>query len=194
MMFFNQKSRIELTNAELSESLGKRHDLEDLGELYNRYIHLVYGVCLKYFKNKDDAQDGVMEIFEKLIGDVNRFEINNFSSWLYVYAKNFCMMKIRASKANFSIKEVGELNSIMENALISHHDEKETTLEDDLQALEKCIETLVKEQKECVSLFYLKSSSYRQIVETTSYELKKVKSHIQNGKRNLKICLESNSE
>ena len=82
----------------------------------------------------------------------------------------------------------------MENALISHHDEKETTLEDDLQALEKCIETLVKEQKECVSLFYLKSSSYRQIVETTSYELKKVKSHIQNGKRNLKICLESNSE
>jgi len=191
MFFLNPKSRNEATDEDLLNAFGKNENLDDLAELYNRYIHLVYGVCLKYLKNKDDAQDAVMQIFEKLIGDVNRFEIKSFKSWLYVFSKNFCLMKIRSAKAGLSIKQIGELQESMENELSVHPTDDENNLEDNLQVLEKCIETLIAEQKQCVSLFFLKELSYKQIVENTGFELKKVKSYLQNGKRNLKICMES---
>lgn len=191
MFFINPKSRQQATDQDLLDAFGKKQDLDDLAELFNRYVHLVYGVCIKYLKNKDDAQDAVMQIFEKLIGDVNRFEIKNFKSWLYVFSKNFCLMKIRSSKAGLSIKQMGEMQEVMENELLVHHDDETNSLEENLQALEKCIETLVAEQKQCVSLFFLKEMSYKQIVEQTGLEIKKVKSYLQNGKRNLKICMEA---
>ena len=191
MFFINPKSRQQATDQDLLDAFGKKQDLDDLAELFNRYVHLVYGVCIKYLKNKDDAQDAVMQIFEKLIGDVNRFEIKNFKSWLYVVSKNFCLMKIRSSKAGLSIKQMGEMQEVMENELLVHHDDETNSLEENLQALEKCIETLVAEQKQCVSLFFLKEMSYKQIVEQTGLEIKKVKSYLQNGKRNLKICMEA---
>ena len=191
MFFINTKSRQQATDQDLLDAFGKKQDLDDLAELFNRYVHLVYGVCIKYLKNKDDAQDAVMQIFEKLIGDVNRFEIKNFKSWLYVFSKNFCLMKIRSSKAGLSIKQMGEMQEVMENELLVHHDDETNSLEENLQALEKCIETLVAEQKQCVSLFFLKEMSYKQIIEQTGLEIKKVKSYLQNGKRNLKICMEA---
>lgn len=191
MFFINTKSRQQATDQDLLDAFGKKQNLDDLAELYNRYIHLIYGVCLKYLKNKDDAQDAVMQVFEKLIGDVNRFEIKNFKSWLYVYARNFCLMKIRASKGGLSIKDIETLEESMENELSVHPNDDENNLEDNLQSLEKCIETLIKEQKQCVSLFFLKEMSYKQIVEQTGFEINKVKSYLQNGKRNLKICMES---
>ena len=191
MFFINPKSRQQATDQDLVDAFGKKQDLDDWAELFNRYVQLVYGVCIKYLKNKDDAQDAVMQIFEKLIGDVNRFEIKNFKSWLYVFSKNFCLMKIRSSKAGLSIKQMGEMQEVMENELLVHHDDETNSLEENLQALEKCIETLVAEQKQCVSLFFLKEMSYKQIVEQTGLEIKKVKSYLQNGKRNLKICMEA---
>ena len=191
MFFINPKSRQQATDQDLLDAFGKKQDLDDLAELFNRYVHLVYGVCIKYLKNKDDAQDAVMQIFEKLIGDVNRFEIKNFKSWLYVFSKNFCLMKIRSSKAGLSIKQMGEMQEVMENELLVHHDDETNSLEENLQALEKCIETLVAEQKQCVSLFFLKEMSYKQIVEQTGLEIKNVKSYLQTGKRNLKICMEA---
>lgn len=190
MMLFSGKRRNQLSDGALLARYGKSKDLEDLAELFNRYTHLIYGVCLKYLKNKEDSQDAVMQIFEKLINDVSRFEINNFSSWLYVFSKNFCLMKIRSSKVGISIKEVAEMNEIMENNLHQHHDENKFDLESNLQVLEKCIEKLLDAQKECIQLFYLKSFSYKQIVDKTEYPLNKVKSYIQNGKRNLKNCIE----
>ena len=73
-----------------------------------------------------------------------------------------------------------------------HTDDRD--LEDDLGRLEKCIEELQDEQKQCVELFYIRKKPYQTIVESTGFEMKKVKSYIQNGKRNLKICMEKNSE
>jgi RNA polymerase sigma-70 factor (ECF subfamily) len=58
--------------------------------------------------------------------------------------------------------------------------------------LEKCIETLGDEQKQCVKLFYLQEKCYKEITESTGFDMNKVKSYIQNGKRNLKICMEKN--
>lgn len=69
-------------------------------------------------------------------------------------------------------------------------------IEDELRfdALEIALKELKADQKTCVELFYLKHMSYGDIVDVTGYDLKKVKSYIQNGKRNLKLKLEEQLE
>ncbi len=187
----DKKSRI--SDAALIEQFISSGDLEYLGQLYQRYMHLVYGVCLKYLKDREASQDATMQIFEKLIVEIPKKEIENFKPWLYVITKNHCLMQLRSEKARQAGKE-----KMIDNEIIfmeSGHEmnlNNEMVIERDLDALKKCIEQLKDEQKECVKLFYLEEKCYQEIAESTSYELKKVKSYIQNGKRNLKICMEQN--
>ncbi len=180
----------DLSDAELVEKFRASGDLEELGTLYERYMHLVYGVCLKYFKEREGAQDGITAIFEKLITELPRHEIDNFKSWLYVLTKNYCLMQIRAAKSetkrlhNYQVDEKIFVESEQEMHPI---DEEEQELN---KALQMCIEKLKGEQQQCIRLFYFDNKSYREISDTLNLDEKKVKSFIQNGKRNLKICLE----
>lgn len=180
----------ELPDDVLLDKFRETGDLEILGKLYERYMHLVYGVCMKYFENRDEARDGVMDIFEKLITDVPRHEIANFKSWLYVLAKNFCLMKIRSDKTESARKEKwqNEQELFMESGGEMHPvDEEEQSLN---KSLLECIEELKELQQQCIRLFYMENRSYREICSTLGLDEKKVKSYIQNGKRNLKICIE----
>jgi RNA polymerase sigma-70 factor (ECF subfamily) len=168
-------------------------NLDVLGELYNRYIHLVYGVCLKYFKDREKSQDAVSAIFEKLITDIGNTKIENFKSWLYVVTKNFCLMELRKDQSQRKRHEQFSADSFMESTQTLHPIDEERN-EDVETQLKKCIEKLKSEQKSCIELFYYQDKCYKEIATELKIEEKKVKSFIQNGKRNLKICLESNSE
>lgn len=168
-------------------------DLELLGQLYKPYMHLVYGVCLKYFKDRELSQDAVIQIFEKLVSAVKDHEIQNFKSWLYVMTKNHCLMEIRKKQYKISQQQQNIESVDMENQRFMHPTH-EVDLEENLTLLEACIEELQMEQKECIKLFYLEKKSYKEVVDLTSYDLNKVKSYIQNGKRNLKNCVERKSE
>ena len=165
-------------------------DLELLGNLYQKYMPLVYGVGLKYFKNRVIAQDVVMQIFEKLAIEAVKSDILNFKSWLYVVTKNHCLMELRKQNA-----EVGhfknwqeEQKNIMENGFDLHPIDDENHLS---SALKDCIAKLKAEQKASIELFYFQKKCYQEIAIKLKIEEKKVKSYIQNGKRNLKICLEA---
>ncbi|MCO5950637.1 RNA polymerase sigma factor [Mucilaginibacter flavidus] len=163
-------------------------DLLHLGKLYEKQMPLVYGVCLKYLKDEEQAKDAVMGIFEELTVKVKQHDIKQFKSWLYVLSRNYCLMQLRAGKK----MEVINLDDVMEFSLILHPDDNNR--EAAMQALEKCMEKLPLNQKQTVSLFYLNEKCYKEITELTGFTLNEVKSFIQNGKRNLKICLEKNSE
>lgn len=176
---------------ELLNRYREKQDLDLLGALYQRYMLLVYGVCLKYLKNRDDSQDAVMQIFETLIHDVPRFEIRNFKSWLYGVARNHCLMKLRKDirERDKQHEIAGEL--FMESTTILHPLEEEDD-EEIRERLKTCLEQLKEEQRRCIELFYYQQQCYREIAAELMYDELKVKSFIQNGKRNLKICLESN--
>ena len=185
------------THLEDHELIGRfrdRHDLEILGTLYERHMHLVYGVCLKYLKNRDDSQDAVMQIFEKLIRELEKHEVGNFRSWLYVLAKNHCLMELRKRKSAGSDLSV-EINpdTDMEIAHFTHP-LVEDPMESDMNGMRDCMEKLPDEQKKCITMFYLEQRSYKEVAGLTGFELNKVKSYIQNGKRNLKQCMENNRE
>ena len=170
----------------------KTGDLEILGELYQPYMPLVYGVCLKYLQDRESSKDAVMQIFEKLIVDIPNHDIQNFKSWLYVVSKNFCLMKIRADKSkNEKHKKFQIEHEIFVESENEMHPIDETINSDPDKALKECIEKLKAEQKQCIELFYFRDKCYREISEMLSMDEKKVKSYLQNGKRNLKICLEN---
>ncbi|WP_276348523.1 sigma-70 family RNA polymerase sigma factor [Daejeonella sp. JGW-45] len=191
MKFIRNKSGSnELNEQELLLEYRSTGNLEILGQLYERYMPLVFGLCLKYFKDEERSKDSVMQIFEELVKKLKIHEVSNFKSWLYTLSRNYCLMAIRtASKHEFvSIEE-----NIMENEAFVHLDIDETR-ESKLHVMEKCIEKLPAEQKDTISLFYLEQKCYKDVSDITGYDLNKVKSYIQNGKRNLKICIEKNSE
>lgn len=180
------KSHADRTDLELIEQYKRTGNTNDLGVLYTRYTSLVYGVALKYLKDRDDAKDAVMQLFEKLTDSLKTHQVQHFKSWLYVTARNHCLMQLRSRKGKY-MEEISPL--LMENATEMHLEEG-TEMEANLGKLEQCIEKLNAEQKACVKLFFLEEKCYKDITITTGYELNKVKSFIQNGKRNLKICME----
>ncbi len=155
--------------------------------LYERYSHLVMGVCLKYLKNEVEAQDITMQLFEDLHSKILKHNIQFFKSWLYMVVKNECFMFLRKTKREISIEYID--GNIQEEST-DYHESKEVYY----QLLEKAIDSLKLEQKQCVTLFYLEEKSYHQISLELNIPLLKVKSAIQNGKRNIKIQLEEQNE
>lgn len=192
MRFLQQHTFKDVDDTSLIRRYKATEELEYLSALYQRYMTLVYGVCLKYF-DESSAQDAVMQIFEELIGKVKQHEVQNFKSWLHVLARNHCLMKLRSMKTKQGLEVPMIEETFMETGENAHHD-GEYRLEDHLQSMEKCLEHLPTEQKQSVQLFYLEEKSYREVAELTGYEMNKVKSYIQNGKRNLKICMEQQHE
>jgi len=190
LKFIKNTSRIkEQSDAILLSQYKSTGDLEVLGVLYNRYMHLVFGVCLTYFKEEEPSKDAVMQIFEELIVKLKIHEVQNFKSWLHVLTRNHCLMALRKAAKN---NTVSIDDTFVENTEFVHLD-IEDTKENQLTVMEKCMETLPEEQRVSVDLFYLQEKCYKEVAEITGYEMLKVKSYIQNGKRNLKICIEKNS-
>jgi RNA polymerase sigma-70 factor (ECF subfamily) len=173
-------------DSELIQSYKKTGDLDVLALLFQNYMDLVYGVCLKYLKNQEDAQDAVINIYEELIVKVRKYEIEHFKAWIYQLSKNHCLMKLRKSSTKMVDFEDGFMQ-IGENAHLDLVNAKEIQL----TIMEDCLKTLNANQKSAIELFYLESKCYQEIAKMTNMEPGKVKSHIQNGRRNLKICMDN---
>lgn len=176
------------TDEDLLATYKLHRQQEVLAELFMRYRDLTYGVCLKYLKDQDTAQDAVMNIYEELVKKLHQHEVANFKSWLYVLAKNHCLMELRRQKKMPTTEFQPEF---MQSGDYSHLDNALEEKEARLNSLEGCIEQLNEEQKLSIRLFYLENKCYNEIVEITGMDWNKVRSLIQNGRRNLKICMES---
>lgn len=166
----------------------KTGDLQLLGKLYEPYMPLIYGLCLKYYKDAAKSEDAVMQIFEALITKLQVHEVNHFKSWLYTLARNHCLMDLRTAN-RIKVVDIEE-HLVESDAFLHQYDNGNAIPEEQLVQMESCLAELNNEQQRCVRLFYLEQKCYREVAEMTGYDLNKVKSHIQNGKRNLKICME----
>ncbi len=182
---FLRKDISKLKDDELLQHFVKSGKTEYFGELYHRYIPLVYGLCLKYLQDADKAQDAVMQLFEELLPKVSGYEIQNFRTWLYSVARNHCLQVLRKENKEIPIDFSVQ---VMESDEVLHLLEEEGN-EEQLEALKHCMEKLPELQRVSITHFFMDEMSYADIVEKTGYSLKGVKSFIQNGKRNLSICI-----
>lgn len=176
-----------LTDDELIRQYRDTDDARYVGELYRRYAALVLGVATKYLKQLAESEDAVMEIFEKLHHDLKRVEVAHFKSWLYTVTRNHCLMRLR--KTGLSVEFPDEFPPPQYKELWDDEGDAALWKEQLLQNLDLGLNTLRPEQKICVEMFYLKDKSYKDIVLETGFSLNEVKTHIQNGKLNLKKML-----
>ena len=190
MAFLKNIPDNELPDKELVSLFRTSGNMEVLAVLFQRYMELLYGVCLKYLKQPEAAKDAVMQIFEELVQKLPKHEVDNFKSWLYTLAKNYCLMQLRTPK-NLKTTEFNADSMQLEEEM---HLNGVLLKEENLQKLERCLQTLSQEQKQTVELFYLQNKCYKEIAGETGIEWNKVRSFIQNGRRNLKICMEKGVE
>ena len=183
-----QKSIQQLTDIQLVERFRHSHDNVYMGHLFQRYAHLILGLCMKYFKNPTRSEDAVMSIFELLLKELKKHDVEHFKSWLYIVTKNYCLQELRKDKASNSKQDAFQifLQENVEFAEEMHHNSA-TEKEKLLQRMEHIIPLLKYSQRQCIKMFYLQGKTYADISEETGYSLKEIKSHIQNGKRNLKL-------
>ncbi len=150
-----------------------------LGEIFRHWGHLVYGVALKYIGNKEEANDCVSDIFEKLLVHIPQEPIQNGAAWLHTVTKFHCLMKIRAQKAQYKQLDTSRMhtNSVHE-------------IENLLGKMEHLMTQLKTPQRQCIEALFLRQLSYEQITQEFGYGFNEIKSHVQNGKRNLRLALE----
>ncbi|HEY8398903.1 MAG TPA: sigma-70 family RNA polymerase sigma factor [Flavihumibacter sp.] len=178
-----------ISEQELLERYYQHRDKEWLGILLERYTLLLLGVCMKYLKNEEAARDAVQQIFLKVITELEKYRVGYFKSWLYMVAKNYCLMQFRDKNRNTI--ELSEATLNMEETDTSYDDLEKDQL---LDWMHESIKNLNPEQQQCVTLFYLQKKSYQQIADETGYSLLQVKSFIQNGKRNLRLMIQRRKE
>ena len=176
----------DTSDSELLQNFYTDHDNDWLGILLPRYTLLLLGVCMKYLKNEEDAKDCVQQIFLKIISELHKYKVEYFKSWIYMIAKNHCLMKLR-NKGKVPVELNEQFISVPDET-----EEKISLIEKDvlLHKLRTTIKNLSTEQQQCVSLFYLQKKSYSEVSEITGFTIMQVKSHIQNGKRNLRLMME----
>lgn len=179
-----------LTDQDLLDRFYSDRDNVWLGTLLQRYTLLLFGVCMKYIKNEEEARDCVQQIFVKVITELTKYRVDYFKSWIYTIARNHCLMKLRDRHGHAAELSDSMLAAWDEEPGKNTHLEKEQQLE----LMGASLEELGKEQKLCVILFYMEKRSYQDIAATTGYTLMQVKSHIQNGKRNLKLLMEKKAK
>jgi len=189
-MFFRlHKDVSEVTDQELIKKYLASDDNYYIGELFQRYTHLVFGACMKYLKNKDESEDAVMDIFEKLMSELKTHEVRNFKGWIYTVSRNHCLMKIRSEKKMQMTNDSEKLDGLVVEMPEPMHLSNKVKKEMELTNLEQAMTQLSEEQRTCVELFYLQEKCYNEVATITKYSLNEVKSYIQNGKRNLKNYL-----
>lgn len=187
MAFIKNKTELTASDAELLSLFKETGNKEALANLYERYMDLLFAVCYKYLGDEEEAKDAVMQIFEELLIKLQKHSVSNFKSWLHTLARNFCLMQLRKQKRT-------PITGISENFVQSdenEHLEKVIIQEARLSNMEDCLEKLPLQQKQAVQLFYLQEKCYKEIAAELDMEWNKVRSYIQNGRRNLKICMES---
>jgi len=187
LTFLKNISSSQTTDKELVAAFKQSGDSNYLSTLYQRYMDLVFGVCLKYFKDAERCKDAVMDIYEELNIKLKQHEVENFKGWLHVLARNYCLMQLRSPR-NMKTTEFNA--DFMQSAENTHLNGEVLEKESNFVKLEQCLDTLTEEQKQSVRLFYLENKCYNEIAEITGFDWNKVRSYIQNGRRNLKLCMD----
>jgi len=178
----------EVSDKDLLARFQSSGGAEDLLPLYERHAELIYALCLRYLGSPQRAEDAGMEIWAVLMDKLPKHEINNFRSWLQTTVRNHCLMQLRREKKDPLQQADG---AFMQCDRLLHLKDEPDHQNEDTRPLYHCINQLKEEQRRCVRLFYLREGeSYQSIAGEMNLSVGAVRSHLQNGRRNLKICLE----
>jgi RNA polymerase sigma-70 factor (ECF subfamily) len=185
----------EISDADLLTRFKQSSSPNDLLPLYERHAELIYALALRYLGTPQRAEDAGMEVWAVLLDKLPKHDISNFRSWLQTTIRNHCLMQLRREKRD-PLQQTNNDDVFMQSDRLLHLSTESNHHQDpDTRPLYHCMKQLNDEQRRCVSMFYLQEGeSYQTIAEQLDLSVGRVRSHLQNGRRNLKICLEGQEE
>lgn len=186
MRFIRNISVDPSPDADLINRFRDDNNAHALATLFSRHMELVYAVCIKYLQDSERSKDAVMDIYEELTVKLHKHEVINFRSWLHTLARNHCLIKLRSSTARDTVN----IDEDRMQFASDPHQEMVEEKEQQFVILSECLQKLPEEQKRAIDLFYLQQQCYKDISLVTGFEWNKVRSLVQNGRRNLKLCME----
>jgi len=182
----NNSEIIDRDNANIECYLESR-DVRYLGNLYEEHKEIVFLHCLRMVGNEVDAQDLASETFIKAFGNIDKFKTGlPFSPWLRRIAGNLCIDFLR-KKSRYSHQPLKE-NMRIES---QEQDEKNDPCAINTEDIMAAMRMLKPAQRRCFCLFYVHELSYKEIAALTGYPPGKVRSYIQNGRKNFKRFMEN---
>lgn len=189
--------RISISRQSDEEVLRRYRDsgnTEYFGKLYNRYIPLLYGIALKYLNDTESAENAVMQLFENLLENITQYDIPNFRTWIFSVMKNHCSQILQKKDSREIITDFDTETTETEerDEFLDLFDKSDNNKEKQEQ-LKSSIKKLPVEQRITIIRFFIEEMSFADISDTTEYSLKQVQNYIQDGIRNLKNYIETNS-
>lgn len=152
-------------------------------ELYNRYASKMYGVCLRYTGNPNDADDIFQEGFIKVYGNLQKFRgEGSFEGWVRRIFINTCIEHFRKKVKSYNISEVHE-NTVEDGYM----DVLDTMATKDIIRL---VNELPPGYKTVFNLFVVEGYSHKEIGELLGITEGTSKSQLARAKSALKKIIE----
>ena len=107
----------------------KKGNNQALSEIYDLAAPKLYGLCYGYFKNKQDAEDALSDVFVLVKRKIHLFNGKNGFNWLYTITKNTCLNMLKKRKRETAVDFTdpaatrvfdGEYDAQLENVGQSH--------------------------------------------------------------------------
>ncbi len=148
------------------------------GELFARYRGMVYGLCLRMLRHREEAEDATQETFIRVARNLHRWDNSKrFEPWLLTIAGNRCRSRL-ARQANkprvLTLEHAPEDDSEQLSAASQLSEEVRLALK-----------SLRPEFSQAFSLFYQSELSYAEISERLEVPLGTVKTWVHRARRDL---------
>ncbi|MEO1435281.1 MAG: sigma-70 family RNA polymerase sigma factor [Bacteroidota bacterium] len=161
-----------------------------LAELYQRYQLLILGISYQVLEDASESEDLLNEVFIKLIH--HKQPIRHFRNWVYTATKHLAIDKKRKrTHYREAIQKASQVHEQQPNPLSDAPSDGALSpgRERQLKQIKIALHDLPIAQRQCLELFFLQEKTYKEIQTLTGMPLKTIKSHLQNGKRRLRLSL-----
>lgn len=186
-----------MTETDFIEEL-KLKSTKAYSKLVDDFQQKVFGTCISFVPNKEDAEDIAQEVFVEVFNSIKKFKGNStLSTWIYRITTNKCLEFIRKKNTK---KRFAFLQSITGNAIAFDKTNYFTEVNHPGVLLEnkelnstlfKAINSLPESQSTVFTLHKIDGKSYQEVAEITERSLSSVESVMFRAKKNLQNLLEN---
>jgi RNA polymerase sigma-70 factor, ECF subfamily len=176
--------RQELATALIRAGAGDKSAFE---MVYRRTSAKLFGVCLRIFGDRQEAEDALQDVYITIWNKAARFDAGRASpiSWLVKVARNRAIDRLRAN-GNVRLAPIENARDVADGSPLA--DVQMLASAED-QALTGCINALDRRDAAFIRSAFLQGATYADLAEREALPLGTVKSRIRRALLKLRDCL-----
>ncbi len=158
--------------------------------LVNRYQNLVFTICLRYVKTREDAEEVAQDVFVKAYRSLADFKgQSKFSTWLYTITTTSSITFLRKKKLDvhsLDNENVFAKASLQDSGMSANQVEQKSRV----NMVNQAIQLLSPDDAQVITLFYKGEQTLEEIAKTLGKEANAVKVQLHRARSRLKEKME----